>query len=118
MIGFRRVGLAWWVRVLLQAFRRFSRRFIPAPATGLLSNLNPSPSHQAVTFKQARWGILFVLLLAVACLLLAPESVFANNPPAPDKPTGLTAQPGDRQATLSWDDPADSSMFQGRYRRS
>ena len=102
--------------MLLQAYRRFNQLFIPAPATG--RHITPSPSPRDVTFKQARWGILLVLLLAVACLLLAPESVFANNPPAPAKPTGLTVTPGDGTATLSWEDPGDSSITEYEYRQA
>ena len=97
--------------MLLQAFRRFNQLFIPAPATG--RHITPSPSPRAVTFKQARWGLLFALLLAVACLLFAPQSVLANDPPA--KPTNLTAVPGDQEATLSWDDPGDSSIIRYEY---
>ena len=104
------MGLAWWVRVLLQAFKRFNQRFIPAPATG--RHISPGPSPRVGTVKQARWGILLVLLLALACLLFAPESVFANDPPA--KPSNLTAEPGDGEVTLSWDDPQDSLYHQVR----
>ena len=97
--------------MLLQAFRRFNQRFIPAPATGRHIDLGSSP--RAETLKQARWGILFVLLLAVASLLFAPENVFANNPPA--EPTGFTVVPGDQEATLSWDDPGDSSIIRYEF---
>ncbi len=100
--------------MLLQAFRRFNQLFIPAPATG--RHITPSPSPRAVTFKQARWGILLVLLLAAACLLLTPQSVFANNPPA--KPANLTALPGNQEATLSWDDPQDSSITRYEFRQT
>ena len=102
--------------MLLQAFRRFNQRFIPAPATGRHINSNRGPSPRAVTFKQARWGILLVLLLAAAYLLFALVSVFANNPPA--KPTNLTAVPGDSIATLSWHDPDDSSITKYEFRHT
>ena len=97
--------------MLLQAFRRFNQRFIPSPAAG--RHIDPGPSPRAETLKQARWGILFVLLLAVAFLLFTPENVFANNPPA--KPTGFTVVPGDQEATLSWDDPGDSSIIRYEF---
>ena len=97
--------------MLLQAFRRSSQRFIPAPATG--RHISPGLSPRVGIPKQARWGILLVLILAVTSLLFAPESVFANNPPA--KPTGLTVVPGDQEATLSWDGPGDSSIIRYEF---
>ena len=35
---------------------------------------------------------------------------FGDQRPLPDKPTGLSAAPGNQQATLSWDDPNDITI--------
>ena len=105
------MGLVWWVRVLLQAFRTYSQRFVPAVAIG--RHLSPVSSPRVGIPKQARWGILLVLLLAVVSLLFTPESVFANDPPA--KPAGFTVAPGNQEATLSWDDPGDSSIIRYEF---
>ena len=39
-------------------------------------------------------------------------------PPVPDKPTGLTATPGDDSVTLSWVNPANLTIGMYRYRQS
>ena len=65
------------------------------------------------------------ILLAAPLLLLAAVTVFLVAMPqmgqaqdtdtAPAAPSGLTAIPGDTQATLTWDDPEDSSITGYEY---
>ena len=37
---------------------------------------------------------------------------------APQAPTGLTAEPGNSQVTLAWDDPGDSTITKYQYRKA
>ena len=56
-----------------------------------------------------------LLLAAVAVFLVAMPQMGQAQDPAPAAPTELTAIPGDTQATLTWDDPEDSSITGYEY---
>ena len=43
------------------------------------------------------------------------DEVVATPVPVPAKPTGLTATPGDRRVTLTWDDPGNTTIFKWQF---
>ena len=81
-------------------------------------NLNVALGRGLRTFRRSNWIRILVAatpLLLMAVLLAAVPLVGQAQGAAPAKPTGLTATAGDTQATLSWDDPSDSSITGYEY---
>ena len=59
--------------------------------------------------------VLFLTAAAIAAYmatsLLMPASAHPSPPPTvPEKPTGISASPGENGVTLQWDDPGDKSV--------
>ena len=72
-------------------------------------------------FTRRNWirilvGTPLLLLLALASVLLAAGPLLSQaQNTAPTAPAGLTATPGDTQATLTWDNPGDISITGYEY---
>ena len=69
-------------------------------------------------FRRRNWLRILVaaaLLLLMAALWIAVPQVGQAQGAAPAQPTGLTATAGGAQATLTWDDPSDSSIIWYEY---
>ena len=67
--------------------------------------------------KRAGMAVLVLFLTAAAIAaymatsLLMPASAHPSPPPTvPEKPTGISASPGENGVTLQWDDPGDKSV--------
>ena len=71
-------------------------------------------------FPRRNWirimvGAPLLLAAVVVALLAAVPQVSQAQGAVPAQPTGLTAAPGDTQATLTWDDPSDSGITGYEY---
>ena len=75
-------------------------------------------SLRAIKHRNSVWILLaaaLLLLAATGVLLVAVPQVGQAQDTAPTAPARLTATPGDTQATLTWDDPGDSSITGYEY---
>ena len=75
--------------------------------------------------KRAGMAVLVLFLTAAAIAaymgtsLLMPASAHPSPPPTvPEKPTGISASPGENGVTLQWDDPGDKSVTKYRIVRT
>ncbi|MDE0408896.1 MAG: fibronectin type III domain-containing protein [Alphaproteobacteria bacterium] len=81
--------------------------------------LSDSDQKTGVTVDFANSGLTWTIGQKVSLKLTTGDGGGTVTPQptvsAPEEPTGLTAKPGDRQVTLSWDDPGDASITGYQY---